>query len=247
MAILLKNGVIFLHIPKTGGSWVTAVLEDQGLVKRPIGHIHADLHQVLRLQNSKFMIMQLLLDPVKAYVPLSIKRRLNPYRKINRDIWEGRLPDKDITPFIFCFVRHPLSWYESIWKYMYQHDQPMFFGRQYDIRRWHPLSMLNGLGDPNFNKFIESVITKRPGFVTELYGWYTMPGVNFVGKQENLVEDLIRALRMANIDFDEARVRNFKKVNVSLDPVKFSWDSDLRQEILRLEYAALRRYGYRNG
>ena len=47
MAVMLKCGAIFLHIPKTGGSWVTDVLADQGLIKKQIGQIHADLVRVL--------------------------------------------------------------------------------------------------------------------------------------------------------------------------------------------------------
>ena len=66
-------------------------------------------------------------------------------------------------------------------------------GDAHDPYRWHPNAMLNGLGSSDFNTFVSNVNRKRPGFVTEMYGWYVRPGVHFVGRQENLAEDLIEA------------------------------------------------------
>ena len=43
MALLLKKGECFLHIPKTGGSWVSVILKEQGFVYKEIGyHKHID-------------------------------------------------------------------------------------------------------------------------------------------------------------------------------------------------------------
>ena len=243
MALILKNGAIFLHVPKTGGSWVTAVLKDQGLVKRSIGHIHADLHRVLWLLQPQQAIQQVLLEQIKSFVPLNIKRKLSPYKKTNQAIWAGKLPDKDTTPFIFCFVRHPISWYESIWRYMYQSNFP-HFGQQYSVTRWHPLAMLNSYIDSDFNKFIDNILANRPGFASEVFGWYTLPGINFIGKQENLIDDLIQILQMMNLDFDEHRIRTFGEVNKSRYSAELIWDSTLRQKTLLFERAMLERYGY---
>ena len=47
MALLLKKGECFLHIPKTGGSWVSVILKEQGLIKKEIGyHKHIDWTRV---------------------------------------------------------------------------------------------------------------------------------------------------------------------------------------------------------
>ena len=47
MALLLKKGECFLHIPKTGGSWVSVILKEQGLVHKEIGyHKHIDWTRV---------------------------------------------------------------------------------------------------------------------------------------------------------------------------------------------------------
>ena len=34
MALLLKGGAVFLHVPKTGGRWVGKVLEESGFAVR---------------------------------------------------------------------------------------------------------------------------------------------------------------------------------------------------------------------
>ena len=45
MALLLKNNAVFLHIPKTGGTWVRSVLQEFDLVQGPLGHGHSDFER----------------------------------------------------------------------------------------------------------------------------------------------------------------------------------------------------------
>ena len=47
MALLLKNGAVFLHIPKTGGNWVREVLGKLDLIESEIGHKHSDVDRVM--------------------------------------------------------------------------------------------------------------------------------------------------------------------------------------------------------
>lgn len=247
MALLLKCGAIFLHIPKTGGSWVTEVLEDQGLVSRRICHIHADLHQVLRYQDLYRTVGKELSAHLKAFLPLNLKRRINRTlgQNTNEVLWPGQSEQVDRTPYIFCFVRHPVGWYESIWRYLSKWNWPNL-GNPYDINDWHPKSLLNGLGNSDFNQFMRNVLAKRPGYVTEMYGWYTLPGVNFVGKQERLVDDLVLVLKELNVRFDEERMRSYRPINVTRKKAdQIVWDQVVLEEVLQLEAAALKRYGYR--
>ncbi len=221
MALLLKNGAVFLHVPKTGGNWITTVLQELNLVTNNTSHKHADIDQFF------FPVFESRIAALKTLKTLLFG-----------------IPNK--KPFMFCFVRHPLTWYESWFKYMSQpHFQWRDYGDERDITNWHPNAILNGLGDSDFNQFIRNVIQKRPGYVTELFGWYTKPQIDFIGKQENLAEDLIKVLKIMQLDFDEDFIRHYKKVGVSPKPkVNIVWDDDLRTELLKLEYAGIVRYGY---
>ena len=75
---------------------------------------------------------------------------------------------------------------------------------------------------------------------------YTLPGlVDFVGRQENLCEDLIQVLRLRGHEFDPDFVRSYDSVNVSnAPPMSIEWDPALRERMIQLEYPALVRHGY---
>ncbi len=209
MAILLKCGAIFLHIPKTGGNWIADVLEDQNLVFAHFGEKHANLTQILEFE--------------KWF------RVTSKYSKPNKPF------------FKFCFVRHPLTWYESWFKMQTTQGWPNWGD---DSNIWHPNAMLDGLDSPDFEIFITNVLKRRPGYVTELYGWYTTPGIHFVGRYENLADDLITVLKFLNVRFDEEKLRKFKPVNVS-KPADIRWAQVLQETVERTEYAAFKRFGYR--
>jgi hypothetical protein len=218
MALLLKNGAVFLHIPKTGGNWVSKVLEELNLVEKHIPHKHADIdHFFAPPRGGKAIIIHAIHE--------LFSKRTN-------------------KPFMFCFVRNPLSWYESWFKYMVQLSrQWRFWGDERDPYNWHPNALLNGSGSSDFNEFVKNVIIKRPGYVSEMYGWYTKPQMDFVGKQEHLVDDFIRVLRTMSVDFDEKFVRDYGKIGVSPEK-KTIWQDELKRKVALYEYAGMIRYGY---
>jgi hypothetical protein len=225
MALLLKNGSVFLHVPKTGGNWVTDVLTRMGLVRRLVGTKHS--------------------DAVRTLNALSL-----PVRPTFRDVVRRRPVAPSIPkqkPFIFTFVRHPCSWYESWFKYQMQvHTNWRNFGVAGDIHNWHPNSVLNKLAATDFDAFVGYVQKHRPGYVSELLFSYTTPVVDFVGKQESIRDDLCTALGMAELDFDEDMVRASDRVGESkpAKPVCIRWSQSLRAEVLRNEWPSLLRYGY---
>ena len=226
MTILLTNGAVFLHIPKTGGIYIHAVLDALGLVKAPLGHEHADFDRAF--WNDRYHC--------DAKVLRHILRRAAGFRRAPATM----APDA----FRFCFVREPLKWYESYWRYM-QSLNWREWGDELDPCRWHPNAMLNGLGSSDFNEFIYNVNRKRPGYVTELFSWYVRPGVQFVGKQENLISDLRRVLASMKVDVDVNFLRQLPHVNAVASNIPTpEWDPVLREKTLRLEYAAYVRYGY---
>ena len=54
---------------------------------------------------------------------------------------------------------------------------------------------------------MHNVNRKRPGYVTEMFGWYVRPGVQFVGRQESLEADLVRAFALMKLDIDPANLK----------------------------------------
>lgn len=221
MSLILKDGSIFLHVPKTGGNWVTTVLDKCGLIDKSIGeHKHIDMAMVVSIVNNRKSSMA---SRIKQKIDFSIKK-----------------------PYMFCFVRNPITWYESWFNYMSQPDRDWCnWGDEKSMDSWHPNSTLNGLGNPDFNRFMHNVINKKPGYVTELFGWYTKPQIDFIGRQETLVDDLISILNYLNLDFDENLIRSTGKIGVSKKPVnKIEWDTQLYREVYKLEYAGMIRYGY---
>jgi len=222
MALILKSGAIYLHAPKTGGNWVTAVLWECGLVQGGLGHKHADMDRLVAPMNYH---KSLLRSHVQVH---RIKSRLDP------------------KPFMFTFVRHPLKWYESWFKYMSQPKRNWRnWGDEKDLFDWHPNAALNGCGADEFNAFIRNVNEKRPGYVSEMFAGYAKPQVDFVGQQESLRRGLVVVLKRLNLNFDEDFVMNFKEVGVSPEPRQaVEWDPELRQETESLERIAMIRYGY---
>lgn len=222
MALILKGGAVFLHIPKTGGNWVTAVLRECGLVQAHLGHKHADMSRLLAPVDGRTG------RPVGYFGLRKIVVALRP------------------KPFMFCFVRHPLKWYESWFKYMAQPARNWrAWGSEQDLFDWHPNAALNGCGADDFNQFVRNVAAKRPGYVTELYAGYTQPQLDQVGRQETLRQDLVAVLKRLNLNFDEDFVMNYQPVGVSPEPErKVEWEPELRARVLGLEQVALLRYGY---
>ncbi len=238
MAVVLKCGAVFLHIPKTGGSWVTQVLKDQGLVRKNLGHIHGDYVRCVTYGGSPRLASQAIYDWGKSLVPRKFKAA-----KAVQAVKHARIAAQQ-APFTFCFVRHPLDWYASFWRYMGQRDNP-HWASEPDLHGWHPCRPIAHAGHPEFNEYIRRIIASRPGFVTELYSQFAAPEISFVGRQENLASDLVAALEQLNVTFDEDRIRQAKLVNRSpRDGASTEWEPNLREEMMRIEYPALLRYGY---
>ena len=130
--------------------------------------------------------------------------------------------------FSFCFVRHPIGWLKSFWCYR--------------VKTGH-LDMgfpLDRIWDDAFEPFIWNVLEKYPdGFVTQLYQFYVGPDVNevdFIGRQENLADDLVKALTLAGETFDESRLRATRWRNASARHKKYGLlcvlDEGIEQAVL---------------
>jgi hypothetical protein len=143
--------------------------------------------------------------------------------------------------FVFTFVRHPLGWYESWWK-----SQASLWIK-YEPGVWHPQRELECCESDDFSEFVRRCIEREPAYVTRMYEWYIGPPgfetVDFIGRYENLIDDLVQVLKMLSCEFDESVLRQHPPANISLgaagEPI---WDPELRERILALEAPTLRRF-----
>ncbi len=232
MSCELTNGAIFLHIPKTGGSWVLTILEEMGLVRRQVGR-----------------------SPHTAYEHAVLfpgeKRRWKEWRRAEN--WRpanithsGRYMK---LPYTFCFVRHPVKWYESWWRYLKGMGEITWkveaINEERRLKRWNTITVPTRAFCPDFNEFVRNMHSQFPGYVTWMYGMYAVPEVNFVGKQEQLADGLIKVFNDLKIPFDESRVRERPHVNkAKLSEETIQWDEGLLREIQAAEQTIMVRYGY---
>jgi len=215
MAELLNTGAVFLHVPKCGGTWVRTVLHQLGVLRGRIGYKHSPVEHVnniMRFHGWQFVRHW----PFHPWVtPGSLRKA-----------------------YKFCFVRHPLSWYESWWKFT------MKTQAVWEQGRWHPQRPIDGCASDDFNVFLRNVLKHRAGYVSEMYSWYT-EGSSFVGRFERLEDDLAVALCGAGVEVDVDSLRAVPAVNVSEEQaLPLEWDPVLRSRIIESEWAGIERYGY---
>jgi hypothetical protein len=141
-------------------------------------------------------------------------------------------PDK----FKFAFVRHPLRLYRSYWQYK------MTYG-------WDNRSAIDEYCHAdNFDAFVTRVITRMPGVysqsIADFVGTEQQP-IDFIGKYESLVEDLIKALTMAGCRFSENAIRALPPINVSnKEAFPAEYSPELEAAVLRTEAGIINRFNY---
>lgn len=146
----------------------------------------------------------------------------------------GTLPVHGRTyKFICCFVRNPLDWYRSYWAYRMQGG-------------WRPTLLIDRqCQSDDFDQFIRNCSGRLPGILSQVYELYTGPNdapIDFIGRQEHLADDIVRALHLAGESFDEAALRDTPKANQTY--LKPSYNEVTRELVLLSEYRAVRRHGY---
>ncbi|QDU10750.1 hypothetical protein [Gimesia aquarii] len=142
-------------------------------------------------------------------------------------------------PLTITFVRHPLDWYRSAWMYWKE------------TNRFPRLEEEPKVETDDFEQFVRNCMAVEPqGYLSALYERFTgiNPGeISMIGKQENLVNDLVRILRLAGETFDEVKLRAVKSKNVggTKTGVKFTgYSFALARDVVQHERRVLERYGY---
>lgn len=181
----------FLHVPKTGGSWVKKAIFAAGIPARE----HA----------------------IDGYTHLGLSDCPEPHK------------------FRFAFVRNPLALYRSYWQFK------MTTG-------WDAHNELDQrCATDDFHAFVRKVLQDYPGIyartLEDFVGSAAAP-IDFIGRYENLVEDLVTALTLAGEQFDAAAIRALPPYNVSDKKAPASFTPELEAAVRRAEAPVFQRFGY---
>jgi hypothetical protein len=190
--VLILDNAVFLHVPKTGGTWVEHALRAGGVPFTALLH-DGDRHGDL------------------SYSP-------HPER------------------FTFAYVRHPLTLYQSYWRFKAQHGWDAFNPFDVECR------------EDGFEQFVRRVLDLYPGWCSKTFTDYVGPSdqpIAFVGRFESLADDLVAALERSGHAFDEAALRSTAPANVSTTPLACCrWTSGLSAEVADAEAEAMNRFSY---
>ena len=136
--------------------------------------------------------------------------------------------------FSFCFVRHPLTWYQSPWAHNMKNNWP------------DNGPFIRKVRSENFEEFVRKVIAYRPAYISQMYRLFE--SADFIGHYESLADDLVCALHMAGETFDEQLLCSAPPANTaSRDPglrEKCQYPETLRKLVLEVEREAVEKYGY---
>ena len=220
MAYIINRKFIFLHIPKTGGSWVNSVLEDSNLDLEKIGYYkHASYDHVVGVLLHKFDRNTLFNKFLRLY-------RKHDYK-------------------YFTVIRNPITWYESLFKYLQMRDE-MGFKRPGTVGKhheWHILSSTNHIATKDFNQFIEEIVSKAPGLATYVFNSYVLNSSCYILKQESLRKDLQVFNEKFDIGIKAELIQESESLNCS--PVKkLIWEEENLKKIIKYDCAIFDSYGY---
>lgn len=168
MPAVRTERMLFLHVPKTGGSYVAGALE-AAVGARPVDFSDSE-----------------------------DRRERNGHAALRS--FEGN------ELFTLAFIRHPLSWYRSLWSYRMRRGW----------RMEHPLD--RAARSEDFNEFATRVTERMPGYLGLLFGEFIGPAerpIEYIGRYERLTDDLCTALTQAGETFDEQRLRAQRPVNAT--------------------------------
>jgi hypothetical protein len=138
--------------------------------------------------------------------------------------------------FTVAFVRHPWSWWRSYWLFKRTHGWD--FNNHVDI----------ACMDNVFERYMVNVADKFPGHCTSVFQQfvgYDATEIEYVGRFESLVDNLVAALELAGEPFDEQHLRDTAVVNAG-DYNLFSTHCsvEVRQRVLDAEHNIMARFNY---
>jgi len=204
--LYMQPKVGFLHIPRTGGTWVE-------MASRHLG------------TRVRYWCQK---DPKS----LPVNHRLLCHPHIQRAQWR------------FAFVRHPIDYYKSAWKWIVtSQPKPMKY-----TWKWHPHMTAARIYVPGmpFAEWLSELLDAEPCWCTRLFESYVGPPggefVQFIGRTRTLVEDFVTVVR--RMGFDDEDIIEAVRTTPPANAISMAADmpNDLRERVLREDRSIIARF-----
>lgn len=138
--------------------------------------------------------------------------------------------------FVFAFVRHPYTWYQSYWSYKQKAG-------------WDPLNAFDQrCKDDRFDRFMDKTFDTDPAHYTKVI--YCVMGngdnIDFVGHFENLQQDLEKALKLSGDILERDDIGTIEAINQSKAKHKAAarYASRQKETVAALDHEVFERFGY---
>ena len=141
-----------------------------------------------------------------------------------------KYPDIINGKFVFTFVRHPLTWWQSYWACRYRS------GWYYD----NPMD--RACNDNDFNQYIDKILNCdwRTNY-SDICNGFLIGRVDLIGKQEDLVADLKSALLRAGEKFDQNSLGRLGIINKSPSETAV-YSKELKKELMTIHRDVIDRF-----
>jgi len=183
----------------------------------------------------------------------SYKLREISHKHATPDFLFGNLNNLNVKNYLFdplrnlesiVFIRNPISWYESWYRYQISRGVVKWKSER-GVRRWHPLSILDHINFSSFNQYIIDMQTLNPKFLTDFYARY----LSNLNKKVIKIEDLknTSSKQFSELNFDPAKIltSDFPRYRPTPGP-EVKWDLGLKRELVKNEASLFEEFGYSN-
>ena len=147
--------------------------------------------------------------------------------------------------FVFAFVRHPIPYYESVWKWLGKNGGTKIMRPAWT---WHPHATAARWYQPDFDDWLYLMLEKEPLWYTRLIEQYVGPRggeyCNFIGRTEHLLGDFCQVMNslgyVEQVEHNQDGLSKMGRRNVINQDIE--WSPDLKAKMLETEQIVIERF-----